>query len=71
MAASSEMLGLVTLTELLNEEGDFIQKHIAKFVVTACALQIYKVQTKINYFSRSFAYLLFFSPPPAAILTLD
>ena len=46
MAASSEMLGLVTLTELLNEEGDFIQKHIAKFVVTACALQIYKCKLK-------------------------
>ena len=27
------------------------------------------MQTKINYFSRSFAYLLFFSPPPAAIDT--
>ena len=46
MAASIEMLGLVTLTELLNEEGDFIQKHIAKFVVTACALQIYKCKLK-------------------------
>ena len=46
MAASSEMLGLVTLTELLNEEGDFIQKHVAKFVVTACALQIYKCKLK-------------------------